>query len=124
MFKKLRPTRFFERFEKSYIYLIINHLSRWQNFHLFNLSKKSFQVLNLHFGLKYHFVKSRNGISAFFLAFLSGCIQILYKQGICNPSIIIIRISSVANFSVALFILLIREFVMKEPVEYLHNCNK
>ena len=63
---------FFERFEKFYILLIISNLSLKQKFRLFAVNKKSSEMLNFHFGRKYHFVKSGNGISACFNCFQRG----------------------------------------------------
>ena len=60
--------RFFERFEEFYIHLIINSLYSSKNFRLFILSKNPLEVLNLHFGRKYHFVKLKKSILACFLA--------------------------------------------------------
>ena len=70
----MRPARFFERFEEFCICLIFNSLSSSENFCLFTVGKKSLEVLNFHFWRKYHFVKSKNGISACFSATLGGCI--------------------------------------------------
>ena len=59
--KKLRPTRFFECFEIFHIPLIVSWLYSSQKFYFFDISKKSLEVLNFHFGRKYHFVKLKNG---------------------------------------------------------------
>ena len=64
--ENLRPVRFFESFDKFYILLIINNLSLIKNIHLFVPDKKSLQMLNLHFGRKYHFVKLKNGKITYF----------------------------------------------------------
>ena len=61
--KKLRPTHFFECFDKFYIALIINILSLQQKFRFSVLGKKSLEVLNFHFGRKYHFVKSEKSVN-------------------------------------------------------------
>ena len=66
---------FLSVFEEFYILLIINYLSLSKKFQLFVLGKKPPEMLNLHFGRKYHFVKSKNNFSACFLLFLSGCIR-------------------------------------------------
>ena len=67
----MRPARFFEYFEYFYIILIINNLYLAKFFRLFIVGKKTLQVLNFHFGRKYHFVISKNGIFTVFSGSLS-----------------------------------------------------
>ena len=62
----MRPAHFFEHFGKFYITLIINGLYLMQNFHFFATDKKSLQVLNFHFGRKYHFVKLKCAVFCYF----------------------------------------------------------
>ncbi len=63
---------FFERFLQNHILLIINTLYLNCFFRLFISCKKSVQVLNFHFGRKYHFVKNGKLIFVmFWAAFLS-----------------------------------------------------
>ncbi|MCD8237056.1 MAG: hypothetical protein LUD00_10505, partial [Prevotellaceae bacterium] len=64
--EKLRPARFFEQLCKFCILLIINYLSPSQIFHLFVIGKKQLQMLNLHFGRKYHFVRLKKPVFAVF----------------------------------------------------------
>ena len=68
----MRLPRFFERFEKFCIPLIFNKLSLDKNFHIFALVQKLLEVLNFHFGRKYHFVKNGKLIFVMFLRFFSG----------------------------------------------------
>ncbi len=62
------------------IWLIINNLSLTKNFISLSLAKKWLQVLNLHFGRKYHFVKLESDGLACFLLFLSTYIRLYIKQ--------------------------------------------
>ena len=66
----LRPANFFEYFDEIYIRLIINMLSLNQNSRLFVLVEKSPEVLNFHFGRKYHFVKLKKLTFVMFLLLL------------------------------------------------------
>lgn len=71
----MRPARFLECFENSYILLIVNMLHFVQNFRIFITCKKTAQMLNFHFRQKYHFVILKIGILACFYSLLWGCIQ-------------------------------------------------
>ena len=66
----LRPANFFEYFDEICIRLIIIMLSLNQNSRLFVLVEKSLQMLNFHFGRKYHFVKLNKLTFVMFLPFL------------------------------------------------------
>ena len=64
----MRPAHFFEYFEENHIILTINDLYLAQIFRFFATDKKSLEVLNFHFGRKYHFVKLRKSVLACFFA--------------------------------------------------------
>ena len=65
--------------------MIINYLSRWRKFRLFAVGKKSLEVLNFHFGRKYHFVKNEKLIYIMFL--LLFCVDVFTESSIVSTPV-------------------------------------
>ena len=61
-------------------------LSSPQKFRLFAIGKKTIQMLNLHFGRKYHFVISGNGILACFLVIY---VDVLDRLFMCDLHVLV-----------------------------------